>query len=173
MQPQIRDAREQDIPAITSIYSHYVLTSPSTFEEVPPKESEMLDRYNESVLNKCPYVVAEAANTEIVGFASAKIYYGRSAFRFTLENSVYVAENYQGQGVGEQLLERLIIDSRKMGATQLVALIGGGIANSRSVHLHKKLGFYVVGNQEKVGYKNGKWEDILIMQKALNNQLHA
>ena len=134
---RIRAASESDMAAVRDIYAHYVLHSLATFEETPPTLEEMLARRSASVELGLPYLVAEAGG-EIVGFAYAAAYRARPAYRFTIEDSVYVADGLAGRGVGSALLGELIACCEQGSWRQMVAVVGDS-ANSGSIALHRRL----------------------------------
>ena len=153
------------MPAVRDIYAHYVLRSLATFEETPPTLEEMLARRRASVDLGLPYLVAEARG-EIVGFAYARAYHRRPAYRFAIEDSVYVADGLRGQGVGAALLGELIAACERGPWRQMVAVVGDS-ANSGSIALHRRFGFELAGTLRSVGFKFGRWVDTPILQRAL------
>jgi phosphinothricin acetyltransferase len=161
----VRAASEADMAAVREIYAHYVLHSLATFEETPPTLDEMLARRGASVEIGLPYLVAEA-DREIVGFAYAAAYRARPAYRFTIEDSVYVAEGMSGQGIGSALLGELIARSECGPWRQMLAVVGDS-ANAGSIALHRRFGFELVGTLRSVGFKFGRWVDTPILQRAL------
>ncbi|MBV9906473.1 MAG: N-acetyltransferase, partial [Hyphomicrobiales bacterium] len=146
----VRDASEADMAAVRDIYAHYVLHSLATFEETPPRVEEMLTRRRASVDLRLPYLVA-AASAQIVGFAYASAYRARPAYRFTIEDSVYVADGLRGQGVGSALLGELIARCEGGPWRQMLAVVGDS-ANSGSIALHRRFGFELVGILQSVGF---------------------
>lgn len=164
--PTLRDATPADIPAIQAIYAHHVLHGLASFEEVPPDVAEMRSRYEAVRAAGKPYLVAEVGG-RIAGYGYASSYRARSAYRFTLENSVYVDEAMRGKGVGIALLNELVARCRKGPWRQIVAVIGDS-ANEASIALHRKAGFREVGCLSKVGYKHGRWVDSVFMQLELS-----
>jgi len=161
----VRDGSEADMAAVRDIYAHYVLHSLATFEETPPTLDEMLGRRRASVDLGLPYLVAEA-ETEILGFAYAAAYRSRPAYRFTVEDSVYVADGLGGQGVGSALLGELIARCEGGPWRQMLAVVGDS-ANSGSIALHRRFGFELVGTLRSVGFKHGRWVDTPILQRPL------
>ena len=153
-----------DIPAITAIYRPYVEETVITFETVAPSETEMAERFGKLVALGHPLIIAER-DGHAVGYAYASFYRPRAAYRFTCENSIYLAQDAVGQGVGGRLLDQLMAQSRAVGFKQMIAVITAERANS--VRLHEKAGFRHVGRYEAVGYKFDRWLDIVHMQKAL------
>jgi L-amino acid N-acyltransferase YncA len=161
----IRPAELRDIAAITHIYSHAVLHGTASFELEPPDEAEITRRYTALHAGRFPYIVAEIEG-EVAGYAYAGPYRARPAYRFTVEDSIYIDPAAQRRGLGRALLERLLVESEKEGFRQMVAVIGD--SNQRpSIALHESLGFRMVGTFEAVGYKFGRWLDSVLMQKAL------
>jgi L-amino acid N-acyltransferase YncA len=161
----IRDAVEPDLPAIREIYSHYVLYGLATFEEKPPAVEELLARMSSIRLHGLPYLVA-TIDERVVGYAYASPYRSRPAYRFTIEDSVYVEQGQQGKGIGTALLSRLISRCEEGNWRQMVAVIGDS-GNKGSITLHRRLGFRDVGTLKDVGFKLGKRVDTVIMQRGL------
>ncbi len=161
----IRDARVQDMTEITRIYAHHVLHGLASFEEVPPAEDEMRARFEAVRAQGLPYLVAEEEG-RVVGYSYATPYRARSAYRFTLEDSVYVREGCGGRGLGRLLLEALLARCAQGPWKQVVAVIGDS-ANHPSIGLHAALGFRHAGTLEAVGFKFGRWVDSVLMQRAL------
>ena len=163
----LRTAAAGDVPAIAAIYAHHVLTGIATFEEVPPDPAEMARRHAAVTGRGLPYLVAEEKGC-VLGYAYAGPYRERSAYRFTVEDSVYLDPAAFRRGIGRALLVRLIADSTAWGARQMLAVIGDS-GNAGSVGLHASLGFRHVGTQEAVGFKFGRWVDTVTMQLALGD----
>ncbi|WP_341958306.1 N-acetyltransferase family protein [Pseudomonas sp. RC10] len=161
----LRDARDDDMPAVQAIYAHHVLHGTASFELEPPTLEQMLQRRADIRANDLPYRVAEHEG-EIVGYAYATLYRPRPAYRFTVEDSVYVREGMAGLGIGQQLLETVIQQCTDDGRRQMVAIIGNS-ENVASIRLHERLGFRKVGVFESVGFKHGRWLDTVIMQREL------
>lgn len=162
----VRPAEPGDIAAIRAIYAHYVETSTATFEETVPTADEMQRRLADTVASGLPYLVAETADGGIAGFAYASAFRARSAYRFTVEDSVYVAPAAQRRGIGRALLGALAGRCADAGYRQMVAVIGGN-ANAASIALHIRCGFRQVGLMPAVGFKFGRWIDSVRMQRAL------
>jgi L-amino acid N-acyltransferase YncA len=162
----IRDATPTDIPAIHAIYAHHVLHGLASFEEAPPPVEEMRARYEAVVGGGKPYLVAESEG-RVLGYGYASAYRARSAYRFTLENSVYVDEAARGRGVGSALLEALVERCRRGPWRQMLAIIGDS-ANTASIGVHRKAGFREVGVLHRVGFKHGRWVDSVLMQLELS-----
>jgi phosphinothricin acetyltransferase len=161
----VRSATEADMAAVRDIYAHYVLHSLATFEETPPTLEDMLARRRASVDLGLPYLVAEGSK-DILGFAYAALYRARPAYRFTIEDSVYVADGRSGQGIGSALLGELIAGCQRGPWRQMVAIVGDS-ANSASIALHRRFGFALTGTLRSVGFKFDRWVDTPIMQRAL------
>jgi len=163
---QLRDATADDMPEIARIYGHYVQTSVYTFEEVPPAPEEMRRRWQQLREAALPWRVAETRAGAIVGYAYAARFRARSAYRYTVENSVYIAADQVHRGVGLALMRDLIRDCTALGYRQMIAVIGDS-ANEASIRLHTRLGFRTIGHQVAVGLKFGRWVDVVEMQLAL------
>ena len=161
----IRPATEADIPHITRIYAHAVRHGTASFELEPPDEAEMTRRMRALLDEGYPYLVAESAGT-VLGYAYAGSYRTRPAYRFTVENSVYVAPEAHRRGVGRVLLARLIKESEARGYRLMIAVIGDS-AQTPSIELHRAAGFKMVGALEGVGYKFDRWLDTVLMQLPL------
>jgi L-amino acid N-acyltransferase YncA len=161
----IRPATPADIPAITRIYAHAVLQGTATFEIDPPDEAEMTRRMKALLDGGFPYIVAENGGT-LAGYAYAGPYRARPAYRFTVEDSIYVDPNTHRRGLGRALLTRLIEEAERRGFRQMIAVIGDS-ANAPSIEVHRALGFRMVGNFESVGFKFGRWLDSVLMQRDL------
>jgi phosphinothricin acetyltransferase len=162
---ELRSSRSDDITAVQEIYEHYVLTNTATFEEVPPDCAEMLRRRSVIVDHGLPYLVAEQ-DGRVLGYAYAALFRSRSAYRYTVEDSIYVHPESIGQGVGHRLLAGLIQRCQELGFQQMVAVIGDS-ENIASVRLHQRLGFAPAGTLKSVGFKFGRWIDAVYMQKSL------
>jgi len=158
----VRSAAAQDLPAIQSIYAHHVLHGLASFEEAPPPLEEMRRRYEDVVARGLPYLAAEEKG-EILGYGYCTLYRTRSAYRHTLEDSIYVKEGRQGRGVGKALLAELIARCSALNYRQIIAVIGDS-ANAGSIKLHASLGFVRAGVLRSTGYKFGRWVDSVYMQ---------
>jgi L-amino acid N-acyltransferase YncA len=161
----IRPAEPRDVAAITRIYDHAVRHGTASFELAPPDEAEMARRQKELFAGGFPYIVAEQA-TAVVGYAYAGPHRARPAYRWTVEDSIYVDPALHGRGIGRALLERLIAEAERSGFRQMLAVIGDS-ANAGSIELHRALGFRMVGTFDNVGFKFGRWLDSVLMQRAL------
>jgi phosphinothricin acetyltransferase len=165
MSLQIRPTTPADLPAITAIYKHAVLTGTATFELEPPDLAEMTRRYEALMEGGFPYIVATLDGV-VVGYAYAGPYRPRPAYRFSVENSIYLDPAAQGKRIGTQLLQVLITESEKRGYRLMVAVIGDS-ANAASIGVHTRAGFKMVGTHENVGLKFGRWLDTVLMQLPL------
>jgi len=161
----IETAQLADVAIIQQIYAHHVLNGLGTFEENPPSLVEMHERYQKITAAGFPFIVVKLDNL-VVGYAYAGHFRERSAYRYTVEDSIYVAPEFVGHGVGEMLLIELIRLCRARGYRELVALIGDS-RNHASIKLHHKLGFSQTGIMQKVGYKFEQFVDVVIMQLTL------
>jgi phosphinothricin acetyltransferase len=153
------------MPAVTEIYHHHVLHSPATFELVPPSFDEMLARYRAIREGSFVYLVAEQGG-EIAGYAYVSAYRARPAYRFTVENSVYIRSGFERRGLGRLLLQALLQECEKKPFRQVIAVIGDS-ANAASIELHRNLGFELIGTFHAVGFKFGRWLDSVLMQKEI------
>lgn len=161
----IRPATREDMDALADIYGHHVLHGLGTFEEVPPSAAELNDRREAIVGRGLPYLLAEDQG-QVLGFAYAGPFRLRAAYRYTVEDSVYVAPGAQGRGVGRAALSAVIAACETLGIRQVVAVIGDS-GNAGSIGLHRALGFTHQGVGQGFGFKHGRWVDIVWMQKAL------
>jgi phosphinothricin acetyltransferase len=165
--PALRAATAGDIPAIAAIYGPAVLTGTASFELEPPDEAEMLRRYRAVVDGGYPYFVAELGG-RVVGYAYANAYRTRPAYRFSVEDSIYIAPDAQGQGVGRALLAALIDTCTAQGFRLMLAVIGDSMQFA-SIQLHRRAGFTFCGTIHSVGYKFDRWLDSVIMQLPLGD----
>lgn len=161
----VRDATAQDMDAVQRIYAHHVLHGTATFEEQPPTVEEMLARRQQVLDLNMPYLVAEV-DGQVVGYAYAAPYRPRVAYRYTLEDSIYLAPGQAGQGWGKALLGELIRRCEHGPWRQMVAVIAGA-ENRASINLHRSVGFTHSGIQPATGFKFGQWIDVVFMQRAL------
>jgi phosphinothricin acetyltransferase len=161
----IRPATEADIPAVTRIYGHSVQTGTASFELEAPTEAEMARRMQSLLEGGYPYIVAEIDGA-VVGYAYAGSYRPRPAYRYSVEDSIYIDPIVQRRGVGRALLEHLIEECERRGFRQMIAVIGDS-AQTASIELHRAAGFRMVGTVENVGYKFGRWLDSVNMQRAI------
>ena len=153
----IRPATEADLPGITAIYDHAVRTGTATFELIPPDLAEMTRRFGALRDGGFPYLAAELDGA-VVGYAYAGPYRPRPAYRFTVENSIYLAPASHRRGIGIQLLQRLIAECEARGYRQMIAVIGDS-ANAGSIGVHTRAGFQMIGTHPSVGLKFGRWLD--------------
>lgn len=162
----IRAATADDADALAAIYGHHVLQGFGTFEEVPPDAEEMERRRAAIAGRGLPYVVA-ALGRKVLGFAYAGPFRPRAAYRYTVEDSVYVAPDAIGRGVGRAILAQVLDECAELGVRQVMAVIGDS-RNEASIGLHTALGFEPAGVGRSLGFKHGRWVDIVWMQKSLN-----
>ncbi|WP_420134289.1 GNAT family N-acetyltransferase [Rhodopseudomonas sp.] len=163
----VRPTTAADLPAITAIYDEAVRTGTATFELIPPDLAEMTRRFETLTGGSFPYLVA-LLDGAVAGYAYAGPYRPRPAYRFTVENSVYLAPAAQRRGVGTALLNELIAQCETRGFRQMIAVIGDS-ANAGSIGVHRKTGFELIGTHRNVGLKFGRWLDTVMMQRALGN----
>ena len=161
----IRPSRDDDVGAIAAIYGYHVMHGVASFEEAPPAVAEIARRRGEIVARGLPYLVAEREG-RVVGYCYAGLFRPRTGYRFTLEDSIYVDAAEIGRGVGRALLESLLARTTELGYRQMVAVIGGR-ETVASIRLHEALGFAHIGAFPAVGFKFGRWIDIVLMQRAL------
>jgi phosphinothricin acetyltransferase len=162
---EIRSATEADLPAVTEIYEHAVRFGTATFELIPPDLAEMTRRFRALIDGGFPYFVAEL-DGGVAGYAYAGPYRPRPAYRFTVENSVYLRPSIHRRGIGLQLMLRLIGECEARGYRQMIAVIGDS-ANAGSIGVHSKTGFQMIGTHPDVGLKFGRWLDTVMMQRPL------
>ena len=165
---EIREALPDDAHAIAALYVWHVLNGRASFEDIPPTVDEMRKRIKTVRDNGLPWLVALWRGT-IVGYCYATFYRPRPAYRYTLEESIYVDTSMTAHGIGSRLLTALIAICEQGPWRQMLAVIGDGNNNTGSLRLHKKHGFEVVGQLRSVGYKLGDWRDTVIMQRPLND----
>ncbi len=161
----IRDARAEDVPFLTAIYAESVVNDTATYELTPPGEPEMGARFSAITGNGYPYLVAEDADGNIVGYAYASAFRGRPAYNWLVEDSIYLAPQARGKGIGKALLVALLSRCTELGFRQMTAVIGG--TSAASIALHSSLGFEHCGVLKASGFKHGKWLDTIFMQLAL------
>jgi L-amino acid N-acyltransferase YncA len=162
----LRPAREDDLPQITAIYAHAVLNSAASYEYDAPSLEEMTRRFRAITDAGFPYIVAQE-DGRVFGYACASKFRTRPAYRFTVEDSIYIAPEHQGQGVGTLLLAELIARCEASGFRQMLAVIGDAANNLPSARLHSALGFRECGRIANSGFKFNRWCDTLLMQRAL------
>ena len=161
----LRPAQDADLPAIQAIYAHAVLHGTGTFETEVPEVPEMARRRAEVLSRGLPWLVAERDGV-VLGYAYANYFRPRMAYRFCLEDSIYLAPEAQGQGIGRLLLAELIARCEALGARQMLAVIGDA-ANAGSIGVHKALGFEHTGVLKSSGWKFDRWLDVVLMQRTL------
>jgi phosphinothricin acetyltransferase len=166
----IRDAEESDMAAIRDIYAHYATKGLATFEETAPSVDDMIGRLRAARDAGYPYIVAEL-DGEIGGYSYASTYRPRPAYRFTVENSVYVSDGMGGRGIGSTLLAELIARCEAGPWQQMIAVIGNS-GNAGSIALHEKFGFSYVGTLRSVGFKLDQWVDTVLMQRSIKGDSH-
>jgi len=163
--PLIRPSTEADLPAITRIYAHHVLHGTGTFETTPPTLEEMAGRRADVLGKGLPWLVAEEAG-EVIGYAYGNWFKPRPAYRFSVEDSIYLAPEAAGKGLGRALLAELLATLERSGIRKVMAVIGDA-ANAGSIGVHTALGFQHVGVVKACGWKFGRWLDIVLMEKTL------
>ena len=161
----VRALSEADLPAVQAIYAHHVLQGLASFEEEPPPVEEMRARWRKVRDLGLPWLAAELDGA-IVGYSYAGAYRPRAAYRFTVENSVYVRDGLAGRGIGKALLDALIVRCEAGPWRQMLAVIGDR-ENEASIALHRRCGFRLIGILDAVGHKHGRWVDSVLMQRAL------
>jgi len=163
--PTIRPATPTDIPAICRIYADAVRNGTASFEIEAPDEVEMARRQKTLLDGGYPYLVAETEGG-LAGYAYAGAYRPRPAYRFSVEDSIYLDPGHHGRGIGRRLLDALIAESERRGFRQMIAVIGDS-AQAPSIALHRAAGFEMIGTIRNVGFKHGRWLDSVLMQRAL------
>lgn len=163
--PVVRPAIESDLAAITALYAGEVHDGVATYEYDAPDEAEMTRRWQAIVAQGYPYLVAEV-DSQFAGYAYASSFRARIGYRFTVENSVYVAPGMQGRGVGSALLARLIAECEVRGFRQMIAVLGEA-ANVASIRLHERFGFRHGGTFPGIAWKHGRWLDTVFLQRDL------
>lgn len=161
----IRPSQPQDIPAITAIYTHHVKTGTGTFEIEPPSTSDMESRRADVLSKGLPYLVAVDGD-KVLGFAYCNWFKPRPAYRYSAEDSIYLAADAHKQGIGRALLAELAAQAEKAGVRKLIAVIGDS-ANHGSIAVHRSVGFTHVGVLKSCGWKFDQWLDVVLMEKAL------
>ena len=162
---EVRAAAQGDLAAIQAIYAHHVLRGLATFEEMPPDVEEMRRRHADVTARGLPYLVA-VERGEVLGYGYCAPYRARSAYRYALEDSIYIKDGHLGKGIGTQVLTQLLRICEGLGYRQVIAVIGDS-ANAGSIALHARLGFVRVGTLRSTGYKLGRWVDSVLMQRPL------
>ncbi len=163
----IRPSTDTDLPAIAALYAYYVEHTTTTFELNAPSLDEITRRRAVILEHKFPYLIAQSSEGQLLGYAYTGPYRLRPAYRFTVEDSIYIHHTHTGLGIGRQLLSRLIEESIAAGKREMIAVIGGS-DNLASVRLHQRCGFTQAGLLKNVGYKFETWIDTVFMQRSLN-----
>ena len=163
--PIIRPSQLEDIPAITAIYAHHVLHGTGTFEVDPPTQDDMTSRRADVLSKRLPYLVATEGD-KLLGFAYCNWFKPRPAYRFSAEDSIYMAPDAQSRGLGRALLAELMAQAELAGVRKLIAVIGDS-ANVGSVGVHRSVGFSHVGTLKSCGWKFDRWLDVVMMDKSL------
>ena len=161
----IRPSRDEDIAAITAIYAHHVLNGTGTFEIDPPSVADMTSRRADVLAKGLPFIVAEEAG-QVIGYAYCTWFKPRPAYRFSAEDSIYLAPGVHGKGIGRALLAELAAQAERVGIRKLIAVIGDS-SNAGSVGVHRSLGFEHVGILKSCGWKFDQWLDVVLMEKAI------
>ena len=165
MKIRIRDAVAADLPVISAIYRESVETGVATYELEPPSDEDMATRFAAITGQNYPYIIAEDETGKVLGYAYASAFRTRPAYRYLAEDSIYVAPDARGMGVGGTLLDALMAATANLGIRQMIAVIGG--ASPASIAVHEKAGFKHVGRMPASGLKFGKWLDTVLMQIEL------
>jgi phosphinothricin acetyltransferase len=164
---RVRVADENDMPAIQEIYAEYVLNSTASFEEEAPTVAEMTARWQKLQARKMPFLVA-VVGKRVAGYAYGGPFRERSAYRYTIEDSIYIAADMRGRGIGNVLMDELIKRCTNLGYRQMIAVIGDS-TNAASLALHSRHGFRVIGALSSSGFKFGRWADTVLMQRSLGD----
>lgn len=164
---RVRDSTEADVPALQAIYAPHVLQGRASFEETPPTVPEMHQRRAAVLAAGLPYLVAEIGG-QVLGYCYATAYRPRPAYRFTVEDSVYIEQGQGARGIGLVLMQELIRRCEAGPWRQMLATIGHS-GNAGSLALHRKLGFETIGTLRSVGFKLGEWTDTVLMQRRLGS----
>ena len=163
---QIRDATEADLPDIREIYNHYVANTVVTFDEDPWTMAELRQRYAQIRRLKLPFLVAVSPRGHVLGYAYVYPWKSKAAYRYTVENSIYLGPAATGKGLGKALMAELIVRSKEAGLKEIVAVIADKGAEA-SVALHERFGFTEIGHMGRVGFKFDRWLGTVLMQKSL------
>lgn len=161
----IRKSLTSDLNGITAIYRHHVLHGTGTFEVDPPTLRDMAARRDDVLTKELPYLVLEE-NSHVAGFAYCNWFKPRPAYRFSAEDSIYLAEEAQGKGYGRLLLTELMVQAERVGVRKLIAVIGDS-TNQGSIGVHRSCGFNHVGILSSCGWKFGRWLDVIMMERAI------
>ena len=165
MHPVLRAVRQADIPSICAIYADAVRNGTASYELDPPDEAEMAARFAAITGKGYPYIGAEGEDGTLIGYAYVSAFRTRPAYRWLVEDSIYLSPAARGKGIGRRLLDALVEQSTALGFRQMVAVIGG--ASPASVSVHRACGFSMVGTMQGTGFKHGSWLDTVYMQRAL------
>ena len=163
--PTIRPSQPTDLPAITAIYAGHVIGGTGTFEIDPPTRADMAARREDVLAKGLPYLVM-VDNEQVLGFAYCNWFKPRPAYRFSAEDSIYLAPAAAGRGLGRALLAELVAQAERVGIRKLIAVIGDS-ANAGSIGVHRSVGFTPVGTLRSCGWKFNRWLDVVMMEKAL------
>lgn len=163
---QLRDATERDIPDMLEIYNHYVANSTVTFDEDPLTLAEMRKKFADVAALGYPWLVAETPSRQILGYAYVLPWKPKAAYRFTVENSIYLRAAATGKGLGKALMAELLPRAKAAGVKEVIAVIADKGADA-SLELHRQFGFVEIGHMGKVGFKFGRWLGTVLMQKSL------
>jgi L-amino acid N-acyltransferase YncA len=164
--PLIRPSTDADLDAITTLYAHHVLHGTGTFETTPPSAADMAVRRTDVLTKGLPWLVLEDDSGAVVGFAYGNWFKPRPAYRFSVEDSIYLAPEAAGKGLGIALLAELMTALERAGVRRVMAVIGDS-ANASSIRIHRALGFEPAGTLNACGWKFGRWLDIVLMQRSL------
>lgn len=162
----VQPAKVNDLKQIREIYQYYVEETVSSLEEKMPSEQEFLEHFESVVSRDLPFLVARDKSGKVLGFTYVQPYRKRSAYRYTLEDSIYIHKDFVGRGVGRALISEIMKKCKEVGYKQLIAVVVAD-DNQNSLNFHKSQGFEEKGRLSKVGFKFGKWHDILILQKSI------
>jgi L-amino acid N-acyltransferase YncA len=162
----IRDARPEDLPNVREIYNHYVANSTVTFDEIPMTLKALRSKFQHLTKLGMPFIVAESPSGQILGYAYVYPWKEKAAYRFTVENSIYLGPAATGKGLGRALMAELITRSKAAGLKEIIAVIADKGAEA-SIAMHKNFGFKEIGHMGKVGFKFGRWLGTVLMQKSL------
>jgi L-amino acid N-acyltransferase YncA len=162
----IRDARPEDLPSVREIYNHYVANSTVTFDELPMTLKALRSKFLHLTKLGMPFIVAESPSGQILGYAYVYPWKEKAAYRFTVENSIYLGPAATGKGLGRALMAELITRSKAAGLKEIIAVIADKGAEA-SIAMHKNFGFKEIGHMGKVGFKFGRWLGTVLMQKSL------
>lgn len=162
----IRDAVPADLPSVREIYNHYVMNSTVTFDETPMSLAELRRKFTKIVDKKMPFIVAENPAGQLLGYAYVYPWKEKAAYRYTVENSIYLGPAATGKGLGKALFSELLARSKAAGIKEVIAVIADRGAEA-SIEMHRKFGFKEIGHMGKVGFKFDRWLGTVLMQKSL------